>query len=95
MLTHTQTTHKKTKTPKVLYTKADLERHNRTGDDAGPLAESGFKGHPACRFCRRRFYDSAELFKHMESAHEHCFLCRRARPEQYVYFRDYAELDGE
>lgn len=47
----------------VLYSKRDLDRHNRTGDDAGPLAESGFKGHPPCHFCHTRFYDSNELYK--------------------------------
>jgi hypothetical protein len=78
----------------VLYSKRDLDRHNRTGDDAGPLAEAGFKGHPPCHFCRTRFYDSNELYNHMERGHEHCFLCRRNNPNKYVYFRDYAELDG-
>jgi hypothetical protein len=78
----------------VLYSKRDLDRHNRTGDDAGPLAEAGFKGHPPCHFCRRRFYDSNELYNHMERDHEHCFLCRRANPNKYVYFKDYAELDA-
>ena len=29
-----------------------------------------------------------------QSAHEQCFLCRRARPDRYVYYRDYAELEG-
>ena len=33
----------------VLYTKADLEQHMRKGDLTGPLAESGFQGHPSCR----------------------------------------------
>ena len=33
----------------VLYSKQDLERHQRQGDLTGPLAESGFKGHPNCR----------------------------------------------
>ncbi|GBF91964.1 hypothetical protein Rsub_04688 [Raphidocelis subcapitata] len=78
----------------VLYSRRDLDRHNRTGDDAGPLAEAGFKGHPPCHFCRTRFFDSNELYTHMERSHEHCFLCRRAAPSKYVYFRDYAELDG-
>jgi hypothetical protein len=27
----------------LLYTKQDLDRHMKTGDEAGPLAESGFK----------------------------------------------------
>ncbi|KIZ00810.1 LIM domain and RING finger protein, partial [Monoraphidium neglectum] len=78
----------------VLYSRRDLDRHNRTGDDAGPLAEAGFKGHPPCHFCKQRFYDSGELYNHMERSHEHCFICRRAHPGKYVYFRDYAELDA-
>jgi hypothetical protein len=44
---------------------------------------------------RKRFYDGDELYRHMESAHEHCFLCRKARPNSFVYYRDYDELDGE
>lgn len=60
----------------LLYNKSQLERHNRDGDEEGPLAGSSFKGHPLCRFCRQRFYDSQELWKHMEAAHENCFLCR-------------------
>jgi hypothetical protein len=79
----------------VLYSKADLERHYRTGDDAGPLAEAGFKGHPLCRFCKKRFYDGDELYRHMENSHEHCFLCRKLHPNRFVYYKDYAELDGE
>lgn len=79
----------------VLYSKSDLERHMRTGDDAGPLAESGFKGHPLCRFCKKRFYDGDELYRHMESAHEHCFLCRKLHPSKFVYYKDYEELDGK
>ncbi len=79
----------------VVYTAADLRVHARTGDLTGPLAEAGFKGHPSCRFCRRQFYGENELFMHMQQAHEQCFLCRRARPDKYVYYRDYAELEGE
>ncbi|KAG2453462.1 hypothetical protein HYH02_001683 [Chlamydomonas schloesseri] len=77
----------------LVYNKETLKRHLENGDESGPLAESGFKGHPLCKFCRQRFYDSNELYKHMESAHEHCFLCRRAAPHQYVYFRHYKELE--
>ncbi|GFH23518.1 uncharacterized protein HaLaN_21141, partial [Haematococcus lacustris] len=77
----------------LTYDKAELDRHLRSGDETGPLAESGFKGHPVCKFCRQRFYDSAELYKHMESAHEHCFLCRRLQPGTYVYYRHYRELE--
>lgn len=66
----------------------------RSGDLSGPMAESGFKGHPQCRFCRKRFYGDNELFVHMQSDHEQCFLCRRARPDRYVYYKDYNELEG-
>lgn len=79
----------------MLYSKADLEKHMRTGDDAGPLAESGFKGHPLCRFCRQRFYDGDELYKHMEGRHEHCFICRKRDPQKFIYYKDYSELEGE
>jgi hypothetical protein len=79
----------------IAYNKADLDRHMRSGDLAGPLAESGFKGHPQCRFCHKRFYGDNELFIHMQSAHEQCFICRRARPDRYIYYRDYNELEGK
>lgn len=49
-----------------------------------------------CTACtRKRFYDSSELFRHMESQHEHCFMCRREHPDKYVYYRHYQELQGE
>ncbi|GLC59369.1 hypothetical protein PLESTB_001479000 [Pleodorina starrii] len=73
----------------LVYSKDALRRHQETGDESGPLAESGFKGHPPCKFCRTRFYDSNDLYRHMEGSHEHCFLCRRAAPDKYVYFRHY------
>jgi E3 ubiquitin-protein ligase ZNF598 len=77
----------------VAYTKAGLAAHAATGDADGPLADSSFAGHPACRFCRgARFYGESELYTHMQTAHEHCFLCRRARPAEHVYYRDYADL---
>ncbi|EIE25131.1 hypothetical protein COCSUDRAFT_46598 [Coccomyxa subellipsoidea C-169] len=77
----------------IAYSKPELDRHMRSGDLTGPMAESGFKGHPQCRFCRKRFYGDNELFVHMQSAHEQCFLCRRARPDRYVYYKDYNELE--
>ena len=52
------------------------------------------QGHPQCQFCRTRFYDSNDLYRHMESSHEHCFICRRERPNQHVYYRHYKELEG-
>jgi hypothetical protein len=43
---------------------------------------------------RQRFYDGDELYKHMEGRHEHCFICRRRDPNKFVYYKDYAELEG-
>ena len=51
----------------LVYDKPALDKHNKVGDDTGPLAESGFKGHPPCNFCRKRFYDASELYRHMVS----------------------------
>ena len=50
-----------------VYSKQELDRHNKSGDPTGPLADSGFKGHPQCRFCRKRFYGDNELFLHMQA----------------------------
>ena len=46
------------------------------------------------RFCKTRFFSDSELFIHMQSAHEQCFLCRRAHPDRYIYYKDYNELEG-
>jgi len=78
-----------------IYTKQELERHMRQGDEEGPMAESGFKGHPECRFCRKRFFGETELYHHMHATHEECFLCKRAHPNRHVYYRDYADLESK
>eukprot|EP00884_Botryococcus_braunii_P010308 jgi/Botrbrau1/19279/Bobra.0073s0026.2 len=78
----------------ILYSKQELDRHQKSGDVTGPLSESSFKGHPLCKFCRKRFYGDNEMFTHMQHSHETCFLCRRSRPDKYLYYRDYSELEG-
>jgi hypothetical protein len=30
----------------------------------------------------------------MEGRHEHCFICRKLQPHKFVYYKDYAELEG-
>ena len=49
----------------VLYSKADLMRHNQVGDVEGAMAESGFKGHPMCR--------SAPLLQRPSYAQKNCY----------------------
>lgn len=79
----------------LIYSKNELERHMRRGDEEGPMSNfSGFKGHPECRFCRRRFYGENEIYHHMHSTHEECFICKRADPGSHVYYRDYTEMEG-
>ena len=78
----------------VLYTKAELSRHYTKGDTKGPMAEAGFKGHPMCQFCKKYFYSDQELYSHMQTAHMLCFICRRERPDEYIYYKNLAELEG-
>lgn len=78
----------------LLYSPRELEAHTRRGDAEGALAESGFRGHPECRFCERHFYGENELYTHMHTQHEQCFLCRRTDPSKHVYYRDYADLES-
>lgn len=67
----------------MLYTEKDLRKHERYGDDQpGSIEQSGFKGHPECEFCRKRFYDSDALYQHCKEAHERCFICDRLEPNR-------------
>jgi hypothetical protein len=66
----------------------------KQGDVDGALAESGFKGHPECRFCKKRYYGENELYQHMHTSHEECFICRRGAPHRHVYYRDYPDLEN-
>lgn len=81
----------------VLYTKAELEKHCSVGgaavDQSNDLGMSGFKGHPLCHFCNKRFFSEAELFTHMQREHETCHICQRANPSKFVYYRDYSEVE--
>ena len=61
-----------------LYTDKELNTHLTKGDDnPGAVDQSGFKGHPNCGFCKRRFYGEDELYVHCREAHERCFVCDR------------------
>jgi E3 ubiquitin-protein ligase ZNF598 len=82
------TRHKKVFTHEhELFTDKELEQHIRRGDDhPGAIDQSGFKGHPLCAFCGKRFYGDDELYVHCREKHERCFLCERrdgGRQPQY------------
>lgn len=78
-----------------LFTPQDLRKHERVGDDnPGAVDQSGFKGHPECGFCRRRFYGEDELYTHCRDRHERCHLCdRRTGGNRPRYFVDYNALE--
>lgn len=78
-----------------LFTPQELKKHEKFGDDnPGAIDQSGFKGHPECGFCRRRFYGDDELFVHCRERHERCHLCdRRTGGQTPAYFVDYKALE--
>jgi E3 ubiquitin-protein ligase ZNF598 len=70
-----------------LYTNEQLRKHQTKGDGA---VKGG--GHPLCQFCKSRFYGNEELYHHLHTKHETCFLCQKAgRADDY--FRDYQHLE--
>lgn len=74
-----------------LFTAAELRKHERFGDDhPGAIDQSGFRGHPECGFCRKRFYGDDELYAHCRDQHERCHICDRRgegrRPQYYVNY---------
>lgn len=79
----------------LVYTKSQLNKHLKQGDDEGPMSTfSGFKGHPECVYCSKRFYGENEQYEHMHRFHEECFLCRRTSPHNHIYYANYAALEG-
>ncbi|CAI5470900.1 unnamed protein product, partial [Closterium sp. Yama58-4] len=81
-----------------LYTRQQVERHEAGGDPevdgSSEEARGGFKGHPRCDFCARRFYGDNELFHHMSTEHYTCHICQRNNPGKYEYFRSYDHLEN-
>lgn len=78
----------------LIYTKNQLNKHMKQGDDEGPMSRStGFKGHPECVYCSKRFYGENEQYEHMTRVHEECFLCKRANPHTHVYYQNYSALE--
>lgn len=78
-----------------LFTQQELRRHEKFGDDnPGAVDQSGFRGHPECGFCRRRFYGDDELYVHCREKHERCHICdRRNSGRSQQYYVDYNALE--
>lgn len=71
----------------TLYTKGKLQRHIEKGEP-----EIGFFGHPMCKFCQKRFYDTMHLYDHLTKNHMQCDLCEKAGV-RHKYYRDYRDLE--
>ncbi|CAG8465516.1 1191_t:CDS:10 [Ambispora leptoticha] len=71
-----------------LFTKNQLDRHFRQGDQYG---KSGFKGHPQCEFCQTSFYGDDELYEHCRDRHQQCEICKK-RGIRHEYYVDYDAL---
>jgi hypothetical protein len=78
-----------------LFTFGELRKHEMFGDDnPGAIDQSGFKGHPECGFCRRRFYGDDELYTHCREEHEKCHICdRRNNGRNPQYYLNYQMLE--
>ncbi|KAF2405469.1 hypothetical protein EJ06DRAFT_486253 [Trichodelitschia bisporula] len=77
-----------------LFTPSALHQHERHGDNIpGAVDQTGFRGHPECGFCRKRFYGDDELYLHCRDRHEKCHVCdRRDQGRRPQYYRDYNDL---
>ena len=64
----------------------ELEQHMTVGNQA-----EGFKGHPRCKWCKQRFYDSNALFQHLNKNHYSCHICEAAGATD-AYYQDYDAL---
>lgn len=49
--------------------------------------------HPMCEFCHEASFGPDELFKHMRTRHEECFVCSQAG-QRDMYFQDYRNLEA-
>jgi E3 ubiquitin-protein ligase ZNF598 len=47
-----------------------------------------------CRFCKKHFYDSQEIYLHMEQNHFKCHICRQEHPDRHDYFNQYEQLEA-
>eukprot|EP01065_Artemidia_motanka_P031081 TRINITY_DN3729_c0_g5_i1.p1 TRINITY_DN3729_c0_g5~~TRINITY_DN3729_c0_g5_i1.p1 ORF type:complete len:803 (+),score=232.99 TRINITY_DN3729_c0_g5_i1:279-2411(+) len=64
------------------------------GADSVYEADTGFVGHPLCRFCQTRQYDNEALYEHMLEVHEACNICDRVEADttRAVFYKDHGSL---
>jgi E3 ubiquitin-protein ligase ZNF598 len=71
----------------LLFSKGDLDKHIESGDQS-----QGFAGHPKCKFCKSRFYDTMALYEHLVKNHFSCDICEK-NGIKHKYYRDYRDLE--
>ncbi|XP_067630809.1 E3 ubiquitin-protein ligase ZNF598 isoform X2 [Eurosta solidaginis] len=67
------------------YTQAELGLHRTKGD----RDNRSHRGHPLCEFCKKRYLDRDELFRHKRRDHYFCHFCD---DESNDFYRDYDAL---
>lgn len=72
----------------IRYTKEALSGHQKEGNP-----EIGFKGHPLCEFCQKRYYDGNHLYDHLIKQHFSCDLCEK-EGIRHKYYKNYNDLEN-
>ncbi|CAD7013306.1 unnamed protein product [Ceratitis capitata] len=67
------------------YTQAEIGLHRTKGD----RDNRSHRGHPLCEFCKKRYLDRDELFRHKRRDHYFCHFCD---DESNDFYRDYDAL---
>ncbi|KAI8039514.1 E3 ubiquitin-protein ligase ZNF598 [Drosophila gunungcola] len=68
------------------YTQAELQLHNSKGDPDN----RSHRGHPLCEYCKKRYLDRDELFRHLRREHYFCHFCDADGCNEF--YNDYADL---
>lgn len=71
-----------------FYTRKDLARHRRTGDQD----DTSYRGHPLCEFCDERYFDNDELLRHLRRDHYFCHFCETDGVTNQ-YYGEYEDLE--
>mmetsp|Transcript_7399 Transcript_7399/g.9697 ORF Transcript_7399/g.9697 Transcript_7399/m.9697 type:complete len:722 (-) Transcript_7399:993-3158(-) len=64
------------------YGAKSLQTHIEKGNP-----KEGMRGHPLCKFCKKRHYNDDTLYEHLNKDHEACHICR-SQGKRDDYYRD-------
>ncbi|XP_033254091.1 E3 ubiquitin-protein ligase ZNF598-like [Drosophila miranda] len=68
------------------YTQSELSLHNNKGDPDN----RSHRGHPLCEYCKKRYVDRDELFRHLRREHYFCHFCDADGCNEF--YNDYSDL---